>query len=91
MRGQSLERWLGRPASTSNVLITNLRQRGAVRLFATVMRGEYGASTDVEISGVAVTDGEQPCLGFTIRDVSRRLGRRSAHAPAARCRARSGR
>ena len=73
VRGQSLERWLGRTGVDLNVLITNLRQRGAVRLFATVMRGEYGASADVEISGVAVTSGEQPCLGFTIRDVSRRL------------------
>jgi len=73
VRGQSLERWLGRTGVDLNVLITNLRQRGAVRLFATVMRGEYGASTDVEISGVAVTEGEQPCLGFTIRDVSHRL------------------
>jgi transcriptional regulator PpsR len=73
VRGQSLERWLGRTGVDLNVLITNLRQRGAVRLFATVMRGEYGATTEVEISGVAVTEGEQPCLGFTIRDVSRRL------------------
>ncbi len=73
VRGQSLERWLGRTGVDLNVLITNLRQRGAVRLFSTVMRGAYGASADVEISGVAVTTGEQPCLGFTIRDVSRRL------------------
>jgi transcriptional regulator PpsR len=73
VRGQSLERWLGRTGVDLNVLITNLRQRGAVRLFATAMRGDYGATTDVEISGVAVTGGEQPCLGFTIRDVSRRL------------------
>ena len=73
VRGQSLEKWLGRTGVDLNVLITNLRQRGAVRLFATVMRGEYGASTEVEISGVAVSEGEQSCLGFTIRDVSRRL------------------
>ncbi len=73
VRGQSLEQWLGRTGVDLGVLITTLRQRGAVRLFATVMRGEYGAMTDVEISGVAVTSGEQPCLGFTIRDVSRRL------------------
>jgi len=73
VRGQSLERWLGRTGVDLNVLITNLRQRGAVRLFATVMRGEYGASTEVEISGAAVPEGELPCLGFTIRDVSRRL------------------
>lgn len=73
LRGQSLERWLGRTGVDMNVLITNLRQRGAVRLFATVVRGEYGAVTEVEISGVAVTEGAHPCLGFTIRDVSRRL------------------
>ncbi len=74
MRGQSLEHWLGRTGVDLDVLISNLRQRGVVRLFATVMRGEYGASSDVEISGVAVASGEPPCMGFTIRDVSRRLG-----------------
>ncbi|HSC64525.1 MAG TPA: transcriptional regulator PpsR [Caldimonas sp.] len=74
VRGQSLEHWLGRTGVDLDVLISNLRQRGVVRLFATVMRGDYGASSDVEISGVAVTGGEQPCMGFTIRDVSRRLG-----------------
>ncbi len=73
VRGQSLEQWLGRTGVDLNVLVTNLRQRGAVRLFATVMRGEYGALTEVEISGVAVAGGDEPCLGFTIRDVSRRL------------------
>ena len=36
-------------------------------------RGEYGSTSEVEISAVAVTEGEQPCLGFTIRDVGRRL------------------
>jgi transcriptional regulator PpsR len=72
-RGESLEKWLGRTGVDLNVLISNLRQRGAVRLFATRMRGEYGSTADVEISAVAVTHGEQPCLGFTIRDVGRRL------------------
>ena len=72
-RGESLEKWLGRTGVDLSVLISNLRQRGAVRLFATSMRGEYGSTTDVEISAVAVTNSEQPCLGFTIRDVGRRL------------------
>jgi transcriptional regulator PpsR len=72
-RGESLERWLGRTGVDLSVLISNLRQRGAVRLFATRMRGEYGSTADVEISAVAVTTGDQPCLGFTIRDVGRRL------------------
>lgn len=73
VRGQSLEKWLGRTGVDLNVLISNLRQRGAVRLFATSMRGEYGSTAEVEISAVAVTSGEHPCLGFTIRDVGRRL------------------
>ena len=72
-RGESLEKWLGRTGVDLNVLISNLRQRGAVRLFATRMRGEFGSISEVEISAVAVTTGEQPCLGFTIRDVGRRL------------------
>ncbi len=71
--GESLEKWLGRTGVDLSVLISNLRQRGAVRLFATRMRGEYGSTSDVEISAVAVTGGEHPCLGFTIRDVGRRL------------------
>ena len=72
-RGASLERWLGRTGVDLRVLINNLRQRGAVRLFATSLRGEYGSTSDVEISAVAVADGQLPCLGFTIRDVGRRL------------------
>ena len=78
VRGQSLERWLGRTGVDLNVLVSNLRQRGVVRLFATVMRGEYGSTSDVEISGVAVAQAEPACMGFTIRDVSRRLGSESA-------------
>lgn len=73
LRGESLERWLGRPGIDLNVLMANLRQHGSVRLFATTLRGEYGSTSEVEISAVAVTEGELPCLGFTIRNVGRRL------------------
>ncbi|MFZ5558095.1 MAG: transcriptional regulator PpsR [Pseudomonadota bacterium] len=72
-RGESLDRWLGRPGVDLNVLIANLRQHGSVRLFATTLRGEYGTTAEVEISAVALVNGEQPCLGFTIRNVGRRL------------------
>lgn len=73
VRGESLDRWLGRTGVDLSVLISNLRQRGAVRLFATTLRGEYGAVTDVEISATLVPHGERPFLGFNIRDVGRRL------------------
>jgi transcriptional regulator PpsR len=72
-RGQTLDRWLGRTGVDLSVLISNLRQRGAVRLFATTLRGESGAVTEVEISATMVAHGDDPFLGFTIRDVGRRL------------------
>lgn len=73
VRGETLDRWLGRTGVDLSVMISNLRQRGAVRLFATTLRGEYGAVTDVEISAAMVPHGDRPFLGFTIRDVGRRL------------------
>jgi transcriptional regulator PpsR len=72
-RGHALDRWLGRSGVDLGVLISNLRQRGAVRLFATTLRGEYGALTEVEISANVVPHGQTSLLGFTIRDVGRRL------------------
>ena len=73
VRGESLQKWLGRSGVDVNVLVSNLKQRGTVRLYATTMQGEYGAKADVEISAVSITTGDQPCLAFTIRDVGRRL------------------
>ena len=80
MRGQSLERWLGRTDVDLGVLVSNLRQRGAVKLFATTLRGEFGASTEVEISAVTVTRADPMLLGFTVRDVGRRLQSETAAA-----------
>ena len=73
VRGESLGRWLGSTGVELNVLIATLRQRGTVRLFPTTLRSDQGTPSDVEISAAMVSDGEQSCLGFTIRDVSRRL------------------
>jgi transcriptional regulator PpsR len=72
-QGQVLDKWLGRTGVDFRVLLSNLRQHGSVKLFATQMRGELGATSEVEISAVAVTTGDQRCLGFTIRDMGRRL------------------
>lgn len=72
-RGVLLDTWLGRSGVDLRVLLTNLRQHGTVRLYATQMRGELGSTAEVEISAVAITRGEDKCLGFTIRDMGRRL------------------
>jgi transcriptional regulator PpsR len=70
-RGQSIERWLGRSGVDLSILISNLRQRSTVRLFATTLRNEYGATADVEISGVSVSVGDTPYLGFLVRGMRR--------------------
>ena len=73
VQGQALDRWLGRTGVDLSVLLSNLRQGSAVRLYASTLRGEYGTSTDVEVSAVSLPDAEPAGLGFVIRDVARRL------------------
>jgi transcriptional regulator PpsR len=72
-RNESLERWVGRSGVDFNLLTAQLREHGALRLFATQVRGEFGSNSDVEICAVSVVDGEEPCFGFTIRDVGQRV------------------
>lgn len=73
LRGEPIDRWLGRLPVDVNVLIKNVRERGEVRGFSTQVRGEFGSTTDVEVSGVAVASGDTPCLGFTIHTAQRRV------------------
>jgi transcriptional regulator PpsR len=72
-RNESIERWLGRPGVDFNLLTAQLREHGSLRLFATRLRGELGTDIDVEICAVSVPDGDDPCFGFTIRDVGQRV------------------
>lgn len=75
VRGASLDRWLGRPGIDVDVLFANLRTHGSVRHFSTLVRGEFGASEDVDVTGVDVPSGERPCFGFSIRPSGWRVGR----------------
>ena len=73
-RGEPLDRWLGRAGVDFNVAFANLKQSGSVKLFATVLRGDLGALSEVEVSAVALADEDgKPSFGFIIRDVERRL------------------
>lgn len=74
VKGELLDRWMARPGVDLSVMLATLRQQGALRLFATSLRGEQGALSEVEISAVSVPDGDPPCLGFTVRHIGRRLG-----------------
>ncbi len=70
-RGESLDNWLGRPGVDLNVLLANLRQHGAVRLFQTTLRVEYGGNLDIEVS--AADDESGARFAFAIRNVGRRM------------------
>jgi len=81
IQGRNLGDWLGRTDVDLNVLIANIEQRGAVRLFGTLLRSTNATELNVEISGVSVKTGTTSCLGFSIRDVGQRL---SADRPSLR-------
>jgi transcriptional regulator PpsR len=75
IRGQPIERWVGRPGADMDVLFANLRTYGAVRHFSTILRGEYGSVEDVELAAAAAPGGDQPCVGFAIRGAGWKAGR----------------
>ncbi|MEQ1800670.1 MAG: transcriptional regulator PpsR [Gammaproteobacteria bacterium] len=73
VRGRPLQQWLGRGAVDLNVLLVNLRDHGSIRLYATTLKDAHGGSVDVEISAVSVPKAGQPCIGFAIRHIGRRM------------------
>jgi transcriptional regulator PpsR len=81
IRGELLDRWLGRAGVDFSVALANLRQNGSIKLFATAIRGEYGATAEVEVSAVSLADGDdRPGFGFAIRNVEKRLSAATASA-----------
>jgi transcriptional regulator PpsR len=71
-KGEALARFLGRQAVEMDVLLAQVRGRGPVRLFRTLLRGDHGTEAEVEVSATPVMDGSRSCFGFTIRDVGPR-------------------
>lgn len=80
-KGVSLDRFVGRPGVDRNILLESLRSHGSVRNFSTVLNNQYNEQEDIEISAVALPDLAEPCLGFTIRSVGRRLNEAGRPAP----------
>ena len=72
-RGESLDRWLGRPGVELDMLITNLRQQGSLGLYATELRGEFGAVAEVEIAAARLEGSGEAVYSFAVRDIGRRL------------------
>ena len=71
--GDAIDRWLGRPGVDANVLLNTLSENGAVNLFATIVRGEFGSVRNVEVSASALADPGAARYVFSVRDVGLRL------------------
>ncbi len=71
--GQNLQRWMSLPGADLSVLLDTLRKNGEARLYSTMIRGEFGAESAVEISAAGDTASGATYIGVLIRDVSRRL------------------
>lgn len=70
VRGEPLDRWLGRAGGDLNILLANLREHGSVRNFGTVIRGEYGLTEQVDVSAVAAMESGRACYGLVVRQAS---------------------
>ena len=70
LAGERLDRWLGRTEVDFRVLVNTLAERGAVRRYATAVRGELGAAEEVEVSVVGAHNRDQACFGFVFHQVA---------------------
>ena len=75
VRGEPLDKWIGRPGVDLDVLFANLRAHASVRFFSTVARGELGTTEDVEIAAASALGETAPVYGLTIRATGWRGGR----------------
>ena len=76
--GESLSNWLGQGGMDYQIIMASVREHGAIRLYTTRLRGEFGSIADVEVSAVPLPAGEVGCIGFSIRDIGRRIAANDA-------------
>ncbi len=70
IEGEPLSRFMGRPGVDMDIIIANAREHGRLRAFSSVLTGEYGSETKVEISVASLSE-PKPMIGFVMRDISR--------------------
>ncbi len=82
VRGQPVDRWIGRVDVDVDILFASIRENGSVRRFMTSVRGEYGGRENVEISAVSVTQGPIPCIAMSVRKSAREAAGAAAQGQA---------
>jgi len=83
--GRNADDWLGRTGVDLQVLMSNLTQRGAVTRYASTLRMQPNALTDIEISASSHKKNDENVYLLFLRDTSRRISREditSASLPA---------
>jgi transcriptional regulator PpsR len=68
-----LSRWLWRPGADVAALVSHVNRNRLVRMFSTVIHGEFGTETEVEISAVGDRESKPENIAAVVRDVSHRL------------------
>jgi transcriptional regulator PpsR len=71
--GENFGRWLAKPGTDLQALISTLYKHGTVKRFEAPLVGEYGGEILVEISAASNANTEPNHIAVIVRDVSRRL------------------
>jgi transcriptional regulator PpsR len=66
-KGESVLRWLGRVNVDAEVLLANIKNHGSISRQNAVLRGEYGVTQDVEITGVHIASANSNVYGLLVR------------------------
>ena len=69
IRSESLARFVGRHGVDINVLTSRLQDNGSIRRYATVLRGQYGAVRDVELTAAVAERDKKRVYAFLFRPV----------------------
>lgn len=79
-KGQPLMNWLGLADQPLAALVAKVRSDGIARHIESWVRRGAAPATPIEISAALLTEGDQECIGFTIRPTAR-LPERPAFDP----------
>ena len=71
LKGQPLMNWLGLADQPLAALVAKVRRDGIARHIEAWVKRGAAPSAQIEISAVLLTEGDQECIGFTIRAVAR--------------------
>ncbi|MGF1446139.1 MAG: transcriptional regulator PpsR [Pikeienuella sp.] len=70
--GERLDTYFTRPGIDLPLILSNTRESGRLRFYATSLSGQHGIASDVEVSGVSLSDGGRDGFGFIFRNAALR-------------------